>query len=83
MAENGATETSPLLTKVQSVTSYLESGESAVGPLPSENGSNGHAGPISGSDDAEAQETGNKLFEGLPEVKKRLKYILPAVSIGV
>ena len=83
MTENGATETSPLLTKSSSVTDYLESGESAVGPLSSETERNEHSKTNGGNEDAEAQEEDNQLFRGLPEVKKQLKYILPAVSIGV
>ena len=83
MAENGATETSPLLTKVSSVTSYLESGESVEGPLPPETLRTGRCILNGDAEDARGQEADNQLFKGLPEVRKQLKYILPACSIGV
>ena len=51
------------------------------------NGTTGPPAPIEGDGSAaERQESDvgrQKQFEGIPEVRKRMKYILPAMSIGV
>lgn len=55
--------------------------------LPSVNGVHGNQnGSLSPGDDEESQERqddGKPLYQGMPEVKAKLKYILPAVSIGI
>lgn len=33
--------------------------------------------------DIERQESGPKIHEGMPEVRKQLKYLMPALGIGV
>ena len=51
------------------------------------NGANGHAnGTAKPGDDEESQEdngAGPQSHQGMPEVRKQLKSILPAVAIGV
>lgn len=82
-----ASETSPLLTKIQS-SELVSDGTAPEGPLPA---------PSNGTFDPEQNEEGDggalhpsisavdrqKQYEGLPEVKARLKYIFPAIAIGI
>ena len=75
------TEGSPLLS--ESSTAFLEPGDAPEGPLAC---SNGNYKTIPGDEDEERQDTQSERtvqYEGMPEVKKQLKYILPAVAIGV
>ena len=107
MVERGlgeVSETSPLLagTASENVPAYMESGESAVGPLPSDNinehnraangyGSNGNGVHKPRDEDEEAglarhesaQSDRNQQFQGMPDVMKQMKYIMPAVAIGI
>lgn len=88
--QNGnATETSPLLYNVQPTDSLAPEG-----PLPASHHVNGngtfHKDLAAAEDDdtLERQETNTsinrqKQYEGLPDVKKRMKYIFPAVVVGV
>lgn len=81
MPVTGSTERSPLLS--ESSTAVLEPGDAPEGPLAC---SNGNYKSISGNEDEERQDAQNERavqYEGLPEVKKQLKYILPAIAIGV
>ena len=93
MTHTKPTETSPLLPKP--ATDYLEAGDAPNGPLP--NGSEHHEASANGKangsikddnhDDEERQQGVDServnQYEGMPEVKKQLKYILPAIAIGV
>jgi len=81
MPVTGSTERSPLLS--ESSTAVLEPGDAPEGPLAC---SNGNYKSIPGDEDEERQDAQNERavqYEGLPEVKKQLKYILPAIAIGV
>jgi hypothetical protein len=81
MPADGPTETSPLLP--ESPTAFLEPGDAPEGPLAS---INGNYKVIPGEEDEERQDAQCERavqYEGLPEVKKQLKYILPAIAIGV
>ena len=83
-ANNESSETSPLLTKP--INTALEPGDAPVGALPSGNEVNGHANGVSKPDDEENQVTdGDEAapYQGMPDVKKKLKYIVPAVAVGV
>ncbi|KAL9098568.1 MAG: hypothetical protein Q9163_005802 [Psora crenata] len=75
-----ADETSPLLSNTN-----IDPGE-PDGTLPTGTVEE-NAKPGADEDDEEvgarAEEHGQGLYEGLPEVKARLKYILPAVGVGV
>jgi len=81
MPPHEPTEASPLLP--ESPIAFLEPGDAPEGPLAS---SNGNYKKIPGEDDEERQDAQSERavqYEGLPEVKKQLKYILPAIAIGV
>ena len=88
MAQPDPSETSPLLPKL---TEYVDPGDAPNGVLPHSNENNKHAdGHINGfakpNDDQERQQDddeGPAPYQGMPEVKKKLKYILPAIAIGV
>ena len=83
MARQGASETSPLLpstpgpepansTKKSRTASVISNGHANVTKIPPQ--------------DEEAQldgEEGPAPYEGMPEMKAKLKYILPAIGIGV
>ncbi|PVI03376.1 MFS general substrate transporter [Periconia macrospinosa] len=80
---SGPTETSPLLPK-------LDQGLNQVAPEPIESGN----GIASGSGEYEAGEDGGDIeravsneshskFQGMPEVRERMKFIFPAIAIGV
>ena len=80
-----ATETSPLL--AQSTIALPDSALTPNGVPPSQVGvtvpQNGHSKPM---EDEESQNNGedrDHLFEGMPDVKEKLWYIVPAVGIGV
>ena len=83
-------EREPLLAKPFSVPQNVESGASGTGPLPNgiedEVRSNGAVKSTQQGDDPElpqADDAREAQFKGMPEVKKQMKYILPALSIGV
>jgi predicted MFS family arabinose efflux permease len=81
-AQNQPSETSPLLRNSnKNPASYVESGESVVGPLP--NGAADQNNGINGDPERQAVNSDANQLKGLPEVRKQLKYILPAMSIGV
>lgn len=78
------TERSPLLS--ESSTTYLDAGDAPDGSIPSDNNINGHDKNVSDGSTEERQDTDDERvaqYEGMPEVKKQLKYILPAVTIGI
>ncbi len=77
-------ETSPLLPKVTKV--LPESGDAREGTLPSTTEANNHINGSTKSQDEERQDDeGDRevQFKGMPDVRERLKYILPALAIGV
>ncbi len=83
MEDHEPTETSPLLAKPGNVP---EPGNAPFGVLPTEHGVNVHAnGDAKLGDDGESQGEPDRItqYEGMPEVKAKLKYIMPAIAIGV
>lgn len=76
MPSENPTETSPLLSETSTATE-----EGANGRL------NGQSDGISKPVDEEGQQQEDRdrdgQYNGLPDVKKQLKYIVPAVGIGV
>lgn len=75
------TETSPLLRKPYGV--LPEPGDAPNGSLPNGSGIDGRTKrKVKDGGDEESQDrvTG---YQGMPEVKARLKYILPAIAIGI
>ena len=84
MGDYEPTETSPLLSKSANV--IPEPGDAPVGALPTGNGVNGHQnGNRKPGEDEETpgEPDRNTQYEGMPEVKAKLKYIMPAIAIGV
>ena len=83
IGHNEPSETSPLLSNP--IESALEPGDAPNGVLPSGNGPNGYANGIVRPDVEEGSQVGerNVPYQGMPEVKKNLKYIVPSVAIGV
>ena len=84
MEDHEPTETSPLLAKPGNV--VPEPGDAPIGVLPTGNGVNGHLnGDVKSGDDGESQGEPDRItqYEGMPEVKAKLKYIMPAIAIGV
>ena len=76
------TETSPLLAKP--IAADVDAGDAPIGVLPNGTSSNGVADvSTKPGDDEESQNTEMVNRQGIPEVKKKLKYILPAIAIGV
>jgi predicted MFS family arabinose efflux permease len=78
-SQDGPTETSPLLKHVGEAAQNLTSGEQVE-----DSHLNGHTS--NGTDEEAGSTTPNgtpKPYAGLPEVRKQLKYILPALSIGI
>ena len=80
-----ATETSPLLAQ-----STAASPHSALTPnhVPSSQvgvtvPQNGHSKPTENEEDQSNGENRGHQFEGMPDVKEKLWYIVPAVGIGV
>ena len=88
MAQPDPSETSPLLPKF---TEYVDPGDAPNGVLPHRTENNEHANGqgdrlVKPDDDQERQQDddeGPEPYQGMPEVKKKLKYILPAIAIGV
>lgn len=82
--DGGASETSPLLPKP---TSLLEPADAPNGALPNGIGGSDHAHDDTKSVDQEEAHTDEegreRQYQGMPEVKKQLKYIVPAIAIGV
>ena len=80
-----ATETSPLLGKVSN--GSLDDGISHNGVLVDHASVNGYMnGVTKPAEDEESQSNGEDRapqYEGLPDVKAKLVYIVPALSIGV
>ncbi len=78
-------ETSPLLGSPAGT--LLGPGDAPDGVPPNGTFSNGTASSPAKSDDDEERQEGDEdrspQYEGMPEVKKRLKLIVPAVAIGV
>lgn len=83
MADNReATETSPLLAKSpvpKPVTVSNDTSSGAVANGPTTEGQK----PAEDAEDPTEDEDRAGQYEGMPEVKAKLKYILPAVGIGV
>ena len=87
------TETSPLLSKPTA--NYLEAGDAPNGPLPTSTEdhdptTNGHANGSTKDNqegDPERQDGVDNdrvhQYEGMPEVRQQLKYIVPAIAVGV
>lgn len=85
MEHQEATETSPLLTKPAAA--LPEPGLTPNSVTPSEIGAIGHQSRDSKrADDGESQSIGESRghqYEGMPDMKAKLRYIVPAVGIGV
>lgn len=79
------TETSPLLAKPTNT--LVDTGDAPNGVLTNGNSFNGTPNGLSKPGDDEERQEGegesSPQYEGMPEVKKKLKYIVPAVAIGV
>lgn len=79
-----ATETSPLL---RNQSALIDAGDAPNGGLSHGSCSNGSPETLTKpGDDVEGQRAEGDItprYEGLPEVKKNMKYILPAIAIGV
>lgn len=78
---NEATETSPLLRGTSNV--LLEPADAPQGPLPSGSGIYGSANDRAEAGDEEQVKDHVTEYQGMPEVKARLKYFLPAIAIGI
>lgn len=76
--DNDATETSPLLRSTSNPSS--KRADAPNGSLPHQGGIDGHTSK--GGNDEESQDYVTE-YQGMPEVRARLKYILPAMAIGV
>lgn len=75
-----------MIAKVKPAGSYIETGAPAIGPALGETENHGGSNGVKQSADPERQESEDERaaqFKGMPDVKKRMKYILPALSIGV
>ncbi|MCJ1281916.1 hypothetical protein MMC26_001239 [Xylographa opegraphella] len=84
MPASEPTESSPLLSGAS--TAYLEPGDAAQGTSSNNGSVNGSFKDPSPDGDEERQGQDNPRgaqYEGLPEVKKQLKYILPAIAVGI
>ena len=85
MERQEATETSPLL--AQSITTLPDPGLNPNGIPPSEIQATAHRDGESKPAEDEESHSMNKnraqQYQGLPEVKAKLRYIVPAVGIGV
>ena len=84
-ADGRASETSPLIPKPTNL--LPEPADAPNGALPHGTSGNGHIhGDTKSVDQEEApidEEGRERQYQGMPEVKKQLKYIVPAVAIGV
>ena len=85
MDRHEATENSPLLGKPDSAPNAT--GEGRNGAIANDGGVNGvQNGSGKPAEDEESQMDGGEevtQYQGMPEVKAKLAYILPAISIGV
>lgn len=84
MSQHEATETSPLLGKASAI--LPDAGDAPNGASPSTIQAGEHSnGQVKSAEHEESQsiEDIRPQYEGMPDVKKKLKYILPALSIGV
>lgn len=72
-------ETSSLLIKPAGV--LPEAVHAPIGPLPYGTEANRNGKP--GNDGERQQEEDQMPYQGMPDVKRRMKYILPAIGIGV
>ncbi|MCJ1431833.1 hypothetical protein MMC27_001188 [Xylographa pallens] len=84
MPANKPTESSPLLSGAS--TAYLEPADAPEGILSDSGSINGYPNKLSqdGDEERQAPETQRGAqYEGMPEVKKQLKYILPAIAVGI
>lgn len=86
MTADGVTsETSPLLPKLTNLPP--QPADTPDGALPNGTSGNDHTnGDTKPVDEEEApadQDGRERQYQGMPEVKKQLKYIVPAVAIGV
>ncbi|KAL9004997.1 MAG: hypothetical protein Q9188_002211 [Gyalolechia gomerana] len=78
---NEPTETSPLLHKTSD--SHPEARDAPNGALPDGSGTDWQTnGAVKQHDDEESQDHVTQ-YQGMPEVKAKLKYILPAIAIGI
>ncbi|KAL8936655.1 MAG: hypothetical protein Q9211_004078 [Gyalolechia sp. 1 TL-2023] len=78
---NEPTEASPLLPKPSDTLS--EARDAPNGALPDVSGTDGQTnGAVKQGDDEESQDHVTE-YQGMPEVKAKLKYILPAIAIGI
>ncbi|MCJ1377353.1 hypothetical protein MMC17_000448 [Xylographa soralifera] len=78
------TESSPLLSGAS--TAYLEPGDAPESTLSDSGSINGKSKTLSQDGDEEWQGANAQRgaqYEGMPEVKKQLKYILPAIAVGI
>ena len=82
-AGDAPSETSPLLPK--STVAGSEPVNAPNGLLQKKSGTDGRAEEdIKSVDEEQAQRNGkDSEYKGLPEVKARIKYIMPALAIGV
>ena len=84
-ADGGASETSPLLPKPTNL--LPEPADAPNGALPNGTNNNDHTHDDNKSVNEEEasidQDGRERQYQGMPEVKKQLKYIVPAVAIGV
>ena len=74
------TETSPLLRGTSNVPEQVDAPR---GSLPKGSGTNGAANGTAKAGDEEQVKNHDTGYQGMPEVRARLKYILPAVAIGI
>ena len=77
---NGPSETSPLLGKNPAVTVEEGNGVASNGTVETSAPIEEDGGEIERQATNEARQ---KQFEGMPEVRKMMKYIMPALGIGV
>lgn len=77
-------ETSPLLTKPSDATPASGAGVDGVQVI-GDAASIHVTGTVKAGDDEERQNSNGAgpTYQGMPDVKKQLKYILPAIAIGV
>ncbi|KAH0559400.1 hypothetical protein GP486_004085 [Trichoglossum hirsutum] len=89
MSSERATETSPLLRPGEDhLGSYTDSQDVVEAGEPCNisngNGVQTNGSPVDNDDDEEQQQqVDDRSHEGLPEVRARLKYFMPAVAIGI
>ena len=73
-------ETSPLL--ASSVHASSDNSTTSSNEIRNQNYINGHLERRNDEESHDEEETRERPYEGLPEVRKQLKFILPAVAIG-